>query len=428
MIASRLPGAPKPTGRAAVALALATAGVATMAPPLAAPQMSAPRATAQQRCTETALSSPDAAGPPTSAERALRFRDAWPLADGSGITIAVIDTGVADHPRLGEVADGGDVTGEAGAHHDCDAHGTLVAGLAAGRPGPDGFAGVAPGARILSIRQTTRDSGDLASLAVAVDRAVDEGARVINISLTSCAPPGTEPPGAEDIAAAVRRAEESGAVTVAAAGNSGSDCPDGAVAWPAVLDEVLAVSAVVPPSAPDDVNAGDGPGGGSPVDGHGGEAVAAGYAIVAEWVDVSAPGGAVLGPSPSGKGLVDLHVNSANATPIVGTSFAVPLVSGTAALVTSRYPHLSPEEVRRAIIATASPVPGTKGLGAGVVDPVAAVSWPGAPATGADSPVAPPAPRQRPATAPTRRVVALSLVIGAIAVAAGAWAAGRSRD
>ena len=396
-----------------------------------------PAAHAQSRCTGTAASSPDLMAVPTVAERVLRFRDAWPMSNGAGVTIAIIDTGVADHPRLGGVADGGDVTGGAGAFHDCDAHGTFVAGLAAGRPGDDSFAGVAPGARVLSIRHTTGEEGTLASLASAVDSAVGQGARVINISLTSCAPPGMVPPGAPEITAAVQRAEESGAVVVAASGNIGGECPDGAVAWPAILDEVIAVTAVDLPGDPGARHA-DEP---DAVD-H----APAGYAVAADWVDVAAPGGPVAGPSPNGETWADLHVNGSNATPIVGTSFAAPLVSGTAALILSRAPETSPARVRELILATASPAPSTTGVGAGIVDPVAAVARTGIDsvavagagavagedaATGEDASAgphaaAPPTPAARVDHAPTHRIMAIALLTAVAVIGRALWLAGAS--
>lgn len=373
-------------------------------------------ASAQARCTGAGASSPAILAEPTTAERALRFRDAWALSDGAGVTIAIIDTGVADHPRLGGVIDGGDVTGGAGAFHDCDAHGTFVAGLAAGRPGGDSFAGVAPGASVLSIRHTTGDEGTLLSLAGAVDSAVGKGARVINISLTSCAPPGAVPPGAPEVTAAVQRAEEAGAVVVAASGNTGGDCPEGAVAWPAILEEVIAVTAIDVSPEP------------------GADHAPAGYALAADWVDVAAPGGPVVGPSPDGETIADLHVTDSRTSPIAGTSFAAPLVSGTAALILARDPSLSPAEVRQVIADTASPAATTVGVGAGVVDPVAAVARTGiAPgirvgdgdsASGAaSSPTPPPAVDH----VPSHRIGALGAV-AAIAVAArAAWTGGATR-
>src|SRR5690606_6969255 len=98
---------------------------------------------------------------------------------------AVIDTGVKPGPRLPNVDGGGDYVANGDGLTDCDGHGTLVAGIIAGQPGDDAFSGVAPAARILSIRQTSpryspRTSGgdpmlehavvDIASLARAVVR------------------------------------------------------------------------------------------------------------------------------------------------------------------------------------------------------------------------------------------------------------------
>ncbi len=372
---------------------------------------------AQARCTGTGASSPAIVAEPTVAERALRFRDAWEVSDGAGVTIAIIDTGVADHPRLGGVIDGGDVTGTADAFHDCDAHGTFVAGLAAGRPGGDSFAGVAPGAAVLSIRHTTGDAGTLLSLSDAIDSAVRGGARVINISLTSCAPAGTVPPGAPEVTAAVQRAEEAGAVVVAAAGNAGGDCPDGAVAWPAILEEVIAVTAVDVFPEPDADHA------------------PAGYALTADWVDVAAPGGPVVGPSPDGETIADLHVTESRTSPIAGTSFAAPLVSGTAALILSRDPSLSPTQVRRIIADTASPAATTVGVGAGVVDPVAAVARTGidrgiradegdATTGAASAPTPPPAVDH----VPSHRIAALGTMAVIAVVARAAWSGGAIRD
>ena len=218
-------------------LTAATAVVPSGIAPIAAAQNS-------QDCVATMLSSESALHEPTVIEKALRFRQAWQLTTGAGITVAVIDTGVSPNERLGEVLDGGDFVDGNSGFVDCDGHGTLVAGIIAGRPGADGFAGLAPDAHVLSIRQTADGEGNLESLAQAIDRAVAEGARVINISLTSCAPAGVMPQGATDVAESVARAEISGAVVVAAAGNKGDSCQDGSVAWPAVLPEVIAVSAV----------------------------------------------------------------------------------------------------------------------------------------------------------------------------------------
>lgn len=382
------------------------AAAAAAAAGLLLPLAPAPGA-AQAGCAGTALADPAAADRAGPAEARLRWRRAWPLADGSGVTVAVIDTGVADHPRLGGVLPGADLTGGADPLADCEAHGTFVAGRIAARPGPDRFSGVAPGARILSIRQTTGGIGDLGTLAEAVDAAVAAGARVLNVSLTACAEPGRRPAGVAAVAAAVARAERAGAVTVAAAGNAGGDCPAGSVAWPAAIPGVLAVTAIDMPADP---------------------AAAAQWALRGDWVDLAAPGGPLLGPDPRGAGLADRRVVGGRADPVLGTSFAAPVVSGAAALLLSRDPGLRPAEVRRRLTGTAAPVPGASGIGAGVVDPVAALSWPEPPVPADPAPVPAPAPPAPADPAPAARVRAAAAALAAVAALAAPLAllAGRA--
>jgi len=144
-----------------------------------------------------------------SAEAMLDYRAAWRYSRGAGQKVAVIDTGVNRHPRLRALEGGGDYVSNGDGLQDCDAHGTLVAGIIAATPAPDdGFAGVAPDATILSIRQNsgvygpagyganqTEDPnavspgfGNTQTLALAITRAVDLGATVINLSEVACAP------------------------------------------------------------------------------------------------------------------------------------------------------------------------------------------------------------------------------------------------
>jgi membrane-anchored mycosin MYCP len=86
----------------------------------------------------------------------LRLSEAQKFATGAGVTVALIDTGVNGSPRV-PVEAGGDFVDKAGnGMSDCDAHGTLTASIIGGRPAPtDAFIGVAPDARILSLRQTS---------------------------------------------------------------------------------------------------------------------------------------------------------------------------------------------------------------------------------------------------------------------------------
>lgn len=120
------------------------------------------------------------------------YRDVHKLATGMGVTIGIIDTGVAPHPRLPPITDGGDfLEPKAGATVDCDAHGTIVAGVIAAHDTGDGIVGVAPDAAIMSFRQTSSQSketdtgGTLATLTTAINAAIDKKVQVINISVVS---------------------------------------------------------------------------------------------------------------------------------------------------------------------------------------------------------------------------------------------------
>src|SRR5262249_41056146 len=146
------------------------------------------------------------------------------------------------HPRLPALEGGGDYVSNSDGLQDCDAHGTLVAGIIAAVPSPaDSFAGVAPEATVLSIRQnssvfsvkgggseqtndpnaTSPGYGNTLTLAYAITRAVGLGATVINLSEVACSPVGA---GLDDapLGRAVRDAFEHNVVVVAAAGNFNS--------------------------------------------------------------------------------------------------------------------------------------------------------------------------------------------------------------
>ncbi|MEJ5997560.1 type VII secretion-associated serine protease mycosin [Corynebacterium sp. H130] len=270
------------------------------------------------------------------------------FATGAGIKVAVIDTGVAPHPRLGTVHPGADFIMGQGADkslQDCDGHGTIVAGIIAARPAPDyrdPFIGVAPDAEIIAIRQTSsvlrsphrpdETAGTMATLADAIHRAIDLGAHVINVSLASCVPRDV----AESLDTAVLdealiRAEGQGIVVVAAAGNIGSSCDAHSVSYPAASPTVLAVSA--------SENSHE----------------LASYSLAVDKPMLSAPGTVPVALSPSGEGFASAMSTPQGTRPFTGTSFAAPVVSGIAALVKQRYPNDSAASLRTRITAAASP-------------------------------------------------------------------------
>jgi len=312
------------------------------------------------------------------------------LSRGAGQRVAVIDTGVAPHRRLPGLVGGGDYVFTGDGTQDCDGHGTLVAGIigAAANPATDRFSGLAPLATVIAIRQssarfaTTGDApgvGDVDTLAKAVRTAADLGASVINISAVACRPAGS---GLDDraLGAALAYAVEvKHAVVVAAAGNTDDGCEAGMIVTPAWYDDyVLTVGSVDSRGAP------------------------SAFSLPGPWVDVAAPGEGVLSLSTVG----DATATTLGGSPVHGTSFAAPVVSGLAALIRSRFPDWAPRQVTDRIKATAHHPPGGRddAVGAGVVDPLAAVSLD---ATAAPPAPAPPAPRRpvaepaQPAAGPT---------------------------
>ncbi|NKY30248.1 type VII secretion-associated serine protease mycosin [Nocardia gamkensis] len=341
-------------------------------------------------------------GPSTpEAQRSLDLEHAWRFSKGAGQLVAVIDTGVARHPRLPGLIAGGDYVSNSDGTEDCDAHGTLVAGLiAATEVDGQGFSGVAPEARILTIRQTSklyqkeganRDKGPDAlpqgygttrTMASAIRRAADMGASVINVSEVACKPT-SEPFEDTDLGAAVRYAAiEKDVVVVVAAGNSGESA-DGCKGSNAVIDPLDPagdpwgkVDLNVSPARYDDYVLAVGS-----INGNGQPST---FTVPGPWLGVAAPGENItsLDPlfnEPNSKGTavqVGSVQQSGKLGPIQGTSFATPLVSGVAALVRARFPELSALEVIKRIQATAhAPAEGWNPyVGYGAVDPIAALT------------------------------------------------------
>lgn len=171
--------------------------------------------------------------------RAAGAPQAWEAARGEGVTVAVIDTGVApvDDLVAGKLLKGFNfLTNQPGGLDD-HGHGTHVAGTIAQATGNGkGTAGMAPGARILPLKVLSAfGSGDSAGISLAIRAAADQGARVINLSLGGGG-------RSESMAAAVAYARRKGVFVAAAAGNSGGR----GVSYPAAYAGSFAVSAVGP--------------------------------------------------------------------------------------------------------------------------------------------------------------------------------------
>jgi subtilisin family serine protease len=295
--------------------------------------------------------------------RAIKAPEAWEITQGSEeIVIAVIDGGIdytlpilADRMwrNPGEIPGNGidddgngyidDVQGWDFRDDDPDSlegtplnwHGTFVAGLiAAAVDAATGIGGVAPRVKLMDLRFLDSRGlfykNDWPKFAEAIDYAVANGARVINISIYS----RVTPP--DYVRRAIKRAVRSGVLVVTIAGNTGAEVgPLGR------LPEVLTVAAV-------DKNR-----------------TSATFSSRGPEVDLAAPGVKVISIVPGGA-----------ATASSGTSFAAPHVAGVAALLLSVEPNLSPEGVAEILRSTAEDLdfPGKDpSTGFGLVDAAAAV-------------------------------------------------------
>ncbi|MBK1883600.1 S8 family serine peptidase [Luteolibacter pohnpeiensis] len=151
---------------------------------------------------------------------------------GAGVKIAILDTGVSQHPSFATQVIPtafGDQPAIAG---DVNGHGTAVASMIAGTDSR--IPGVAPAATILSVAiADANGSSDSYTLAQGIIAAVDAGVNLINISMGSTGDSGV-------VRNAVAYAEQMGVLIVAAAGNNGSD----SLSYPSANDGVISVGAV----------------------------------------------------------------------------------------------------------------------------------------------------------------------------------------
>ncbi|MCO4768495.1 MAG: S8 family serine peptidase [Deltaproteobacteria bacterium] len=309
---------------------------------------------------------------------------AWDITRGSGVVVAVIDTGVdVTHPDLvpnlwvnqGEIAGNGidddgngyvdDVNGYDFVNRDADpndrdGHGTHVAGSVAAR-GDDGYGvpGVAYEAQIMSLKFLDGWNGGLSSQAAeAITYAVNNGADVINASWGG-------PGYSSAIRNAIAYARSRGVVFVAAAGNEGRN-NDSTGSYPANynLDNVIAVAAT---------------------DRRDRLASFSNYG--ASRVHVAAPGVDIVSTVPG-----------PNWEYQDGTSMASPYVAGAAALLRAAVPNLTPAGVRQALMDSAVDVPALSGLVAsGRIDAFAALDRVGAVVDpGQEEPEEPEEPEQPP--------------------------------
>jgi serine protease AprX len=284
--------------------------------------------------------------------------------DGTGVGVALIDSGVAPVDGLtvaGKIVNGPDLSFESQSatyeHLDTFGHGTHMAGIIGGRDNTGTtFRGVAPGAHIVNLKVATREgAADVSQVIAAIDWVVQHrndpgmGIRVISLSYGT---DGLQDRRLDPLATAVEAAWRNGIVVVVAGGNDGTARPS--LVNPAVDPYVLAVGAADlagTVSASDDKVA--------PFSSRGSSTRS---------VDVVAPGVSIASLRDPGSSIDDAHPGAVVNDRFFrgsGTSQAAAVTSGAVALLLDARPELSPDQAKALLKATATPTATTDRRAAG---------------------------------------------------------------
>ena len=316
----------------------------------------------------------------------IRAPAAWDVATGSGVVVAVIDTGIRPHADLdGQIVAGYDMINDATVGNDGDArdsdpsdpgdwvvanecgtgtsasnsswHGTHVAGTIAAKTNNSlGIAGIAFNAKIQPVRVLGKCGGYTSDIADAITWASGgtvsgvpanaTPAKVLNLSLGGSGSCGTT------TQTAINGARSRGSSVIVAAGNSAVNASN---ATPANCSGVVAVAAL---------------------DRYGARAYYSNYGTV---VALAAPGGDMRSTASNG---ILSTLNAGTTTPgadnyayYQGTSMATPHVAGVAALLYSAKPTATPDEITNALKTSARAFAGScSGCGSGMLDAAAALT------------------------------------------------------
>jgi hypothetical protein len=295
--------------------------------------------------------------------QSARISEVWASGPvGSGVTVALLDTGISPGPDLAKtwLLPGYDFVNDDADASDDHQHGTMMASILASAVGNGhATAGVAPEVGLLPVKVLNhKNRGSTSALVEGLYYAAEQGAQIVNLSL---AYPTASYPGAV-LDEALEELEAEGVLVVAAAGNFGT----ATVAYPAAHPSTIAVAAS------------------QPLSGFAGEERAP-YSSYGTAVDLRAPGGGAADVDSDGRidGVLGETFDPEQAGRyqvwvLAGTSGATAQVSGVAALLLSAAATgtVSAADVRAALEAGAAHPPGVEfevQSGVGQLDAAAAL-------------------------------------------------------
>jgi serine protease AprX len=299
-------------------------------------------------------------GKPSPGPEVVNAVRAWSRATGRGVTVALMDTGVANHPDLaGSVVAQIDFVGDGATRLDPSGHGTFVAGLIAAHG--ESFKGVAPDAKIVSLRVLDqKGSGTMHSVLAAFDWLLHNRSayriRVLNLSFGA---QQTTSYHRSLLSGVVESAWFAGIAVVAAAGNDGP--APRTVSMPGADPFVITVGSLADQGTP-----GNGDDRESSFSSRG--PTRDGFAKP----DVLAPGEHVVSLRVPGVALdKDGESNASAYARLSGTSASSALTAGVAALVLQGHTGYSPTQVKGALVAGGREVSGTRTPAVNAVDALA---------------------------------------------------------
>jgi subtilisin family serine protease len=258
--------------------------------------------------------------------------------DGTGVRVAVIDTGIYEHPDLNITANRNFVSNESATdYNDYVGHGTHVAGIIGGNGSGSGglYKGVAPGISLINAKagdDTGLEEGDIIS-------AIEWSVNTANADIISMSFGDNYPIASDPMILALASVTDNGVITVSSAGNSGPEYFSGGS--PASGTDVISVGAT---------NSNNN------------------LASFSSWgpslsylsyPDVVAPGVNIIATEAPESSISDRYrflggyfdfSGDADYIPLSGTSMACPIVAGALAIMKQAYPSISPETARIALL------------------------------------------------------------------------------